>query len=147
MKKILVIVLSLLMAFPFISCASTGGIGMHGSISGDCVYKRVHNTCDYGFGSVPTNSTCVFLDDDYLIVEVYFKWDNSPSEYFIYKYSIIGVENPKMLVLDVGDMFCEIRSTTNKNEYNRICYNMWREAKDADYTNDAYTTHYYCTIQ
>ena len=146
MKKF-IIVFSFLLSILCFSCASIGGIGMYGSMNGNCVYKRVHNTCNYGYGSVPTNSTCVFLNGDYLIVEVYFKWDNSQNEYFIYKYSIAGVGNPKMFALDVGDMFCEIRSTTNKNKYNRICYNMWRKTKDADYTNDSTTTHYYCTLQ
>ena len=146
MKKF-IIVFSFLLSILCTSCASTGGIGMCGSMNGNCVYKRVHSTCNYGYGSVPTNSTCVFLNDDYLIVEVYFKWDNSQSEYFIYKYSIVGIENPKMLALDVGEMYYGIRLTTNKSEYNKICYNMWRKAKDADYTNDAYTIHYYCTMQ
>lgn len=146
MKKF-IIAFSFLISILCVSCVSTGGIGMSGSMSGDCVYKRVHNTCDYGFGPVPTNSTCIFLNDDYLIVEVYFKWDNSQNEYFIYKYSIVGVENPKIIALDVGELYYGMRTTTSKSEYNKICYNMWRNAKDADYTNDAYAIHYYCTMQ
>lgn len=146
MKKF-IIAFSFLLSILCISCVSTGGIGMSGSINGDCVYKRVHNTCDYGFGSVPTNSTCVFLNKDELIVEVYFKWDNSQNEYFIYKYSTVGIENPKMIALDVGELYYGMRATTSKSEYNKICYNMWRNAKNADYTNDAYAIHYYCTMQ